>query len=427
LRVLAFTAGLAVLSALVSGAAPGLAAVRVPPAGLLSARTLGVRRLPLGRILVIAQLAASVALVAGTGLLLRSVVNLHRVDLGFDAGRLVLFELNAAHAGHPASQLATFYDRINEALAAIPGIRAAAYADQGHMGAGCWNRVVTVPGRPEPDSHSGCMLVSDSFLAALGIPLLRGRSFSSGDGPGSPRVAIVNRAFVDEFFGGEEAVGEGYVAGGQHYRIVGVCRTARYSHIRQTAQPMMYLPYRQAPSPKVWFAVQSVLPPAALEPAVRKIVAGADRNIALAAFTTQRQLSDRVIADERLFASLGGAFGVLAVLLSCIGVYGLMAYHVERRTGEIGIRLALGARREDVSRPILREAAWMGVVGVGLGIPLFWASVRIIRHCLYGVTPYDLPTLVGTASLFLGVAILGAWLPARRASKVHPIEALRHE
>jgi predicted permease len=426
LRVLTFTFGMTMVAALLSGGLPALVASRVPlAAGLQSARVLGAPRLRLGKLMVIAQVAMTLVLVAGAGMMVRSVVNLHRIDLGFDAQHLTLFKLNAAQAGHPKSQLAAFYDGVREAVAAIPGVRATAYSDQSQVGAGCWNRRVDVPGRPEAEIYSGCMVVSDSFFATMQIPLLFGRSFSGADSPGPIRVAVVNRAFVETIFPGEEAVGRFFKSGGEEYQIAGVCGNARYDDVRQPLEPMMYLPYRQALAPEVWFEVQSVLPPLALAPAVRQIVTAADPNIALAAFTTQRALCDRRIATQRMFAALGGVLAALAVLLSCIGIYGLMAYNVACRTAEMGIRMALGARREDVSRPILGEAAWLASAGAVLGIPLSWAAVRIIRHYLYGISPHDLFTFAGATVVLIAVAVLAAWLPARRAARVDPMVALR--
>jgi len=369
----------------------------------------------------------TLVLVAGTGMMVRSVVNLHHIDLGFDAQHLTLFKLNAAQAGHPESQLAAFYDGVREALAAIPGVRATAYSDQSQVGAGCWNRRVDVPGRPAAEIYSGCMVVSDSFWATMRIPLLLGRGFSDADRPGSMRVAIVNRAFVETLFPDEDAVGRFFKSGGKEYQIVGICGNARYTDVRQPLDSMMYLPFRQAPEPEVWFEVQSVLPPLALAPVVRKILTAADPHVALAAFTTQQALCDRGSAAQRTFAALGGVLATLAVLLSCIGIYGLMAYNVACRTGEIGIRMALGARPEDVSRPILREAAWLAAAGAVVGIPLSWAALRIIRHYLYGISPYDLFSFAGATAVLIAVAVLAAWLPARRAARVNPMVALRTE
>lgn len=428
LRLLAFTLVVAAVAALVSGALPAVAAARVAPvAGLQSARVLGRPRLRLGRLLVVGQIALSLSLVAGTGLMVRTVVNLHRINLGFDAEHLHLFNVNAAQAGHPEPQLPTFYDDLRERLAAIPGVRETAYSDQGHIGAGCWNRAVEVAGRADRPDCSGCLLVSDSFFETLRIPLLSGRAFTPADGPAAPRVAVVNRAFVETFLSGHDALGRRFRSGGREYQVVGVCANARYVEARHPLQPMMYLPYRQAPVGEVWFELQSMLPSPALAPAIRQIVARADPNLPLAALATQQGLSNRRMAEERLFAWLGGTLAGLAVALSCLGIYGLMAYDVRRRTGEIGIRMALGAHRGDVARPILREAALLAVAGAALGLPIALAAVRIVRHLLYNVHPFD-PLVLGAAAVLLVLmATLAAWLPARRAAQVEPMVALRHE
>jgi predicted permease len=405
-----------------------LAASRVPPAaGLRSARVLGRPRLRLGRLLVVGQIAMSLTLVAGTGLLVRTLVNLRRIQLGFDAEHLRVFKVNAAQAGHPEPRLPAFYDAMREAVAAISGVRAAAYSDQCQVAAGCWNRLVAVDGKVKRHNVSGCMLVSDSFFETLQISLLAGRGFNRGDGPGASRVAVVNRAFVETFLSGQEPLGRRFKSGAEEFQIVGVCANARYVDARNRLQPVMYLPYRQAPAGKVWFQVRSVLPAEALAPVIRKIVAGADANMPLADFTTQQGLCDRSTAEERLFATLGGALAGLAVALSCLGVYGLMAYDVRRRTGEIGIRMALGARRVDVARPILREAAVLAAAGVALGLPATLAAVRIVRWLLHGVRPFDPLVLTAGAVLMVLMAALAAWVPARRAARVEPMVALRNE
>jgi len=364
-------------------------------------------------------------LVTGTGLLLRSLANLQNTELGFDPKNLLVFRLNAADAGYEDGRCPRFYEDVNEAVAAIPGVRRTAFADMCHIGTGCQGRVISVPDRSIQEMVVSYMIVGDSFRAALGIPLLRGRDFSVLDGPDQVRTAIVNQAFCQSVFPGEDPIGRFFKVGDRDHQVVGVCANARYD-IHENVEPMMYLSYRQAPVPEMWFALRTGVPPLTLAPQVRKAVATLDPLIPLTV-TTQTALCDLLLLRHRLFASLGAFFTLLAVVLGCIGIYSLMAHNVALRTGEIGIRMAIGARPQDVSRAILREAGLLAAVGVGIGVPLAVVAVRIIRWLLYGVTPYDPVTLGVAVIVLIGAALLAAWIPARRAARLDPMAALRFE
>jgi len=425
-NVLLFTLGAVVLTALLVGLLPGLLAARVNPgARLQSTRVRGGPHLGLGKVLVIMQMAMSLTLVTGTGLLLRSLANLRNTEMGFDPENLLVFHLNAADAGYEDARRTRFYEDVNEAIAVIPGVRSAAFADMCHLGTGCQARLISAPERSIQDMVVSYMIVSDSFLATLGIPLLRGRGFSVLDGPGPVRAAIVNQAFCQTVFPGEDPVGRLFKVGDRDHQIVGVCGNARYD-IQENLQALMYLSYRQAPAPEMWFVIRTAVPPLGLAPQVRKAVAALNPLIPLTV-TTQTALCDLLLLRHRVFAALGVFFTLLVVGLGCIGIYSLMAHNVALRTGEIGIRMTLGARPQDVSRAILREAALLAAVGVGIGVPLALVTVRIVRHLLYGVTSYDPMTLAAAVIVLLGVALLAAWIPARRAARLDPMAALRFE
>jgi ABC-type antimicrobial peptide transport system permease subunit len=192
-------------------------------------------------------------------------------------------------------------------------------------------------------------------------------------------------------------------------------------------EPIVYLPERHMPAHEAWFMVRTGMGLSELAPVLRQRLAEVDGNLALTGLTTQHDLARALVAEERLFGCLSGAFALLAVLISSVGIHGLIAYRVTRRTGEIGLRIALGAQRGQVLREILGESLWLTMAGVGLGIPLAVAALRIVRHLLYGVELYDLPTLTGAVLVFVPVAVLAAWLPARRASRTDPMIALRSE
>jgi predicted permease len=428
-EVLMFTLGCVLATALLVGLLPGLLDARTNPGTRLhSTRVRGTPRLRLGKALVVAQIAMSLTLVAGTGLLLRSLVNLYSIELGFNPKNLLVFHLNAAQAGYEDPKRTQFYEKIDQAMAALPGVRSTAFADQCHIGAGWGTHFVSVPDRSIPRLQTTYMVVSDSFLATLGIPLLLGREFSDVDGPGPVRSAIVNQAFCQAAFAGENPIGRLFKVGDQDYQIVGVCGNARYYglHAGYTIWPITYFSYRQMPVPETWFAVRTAVPPQTLMPQVRRAMTALDPLIPLT-ITTQSDLCNGTIATERLYAGLGAFLAILAVVLSCIGVYGLMAHNVALRTGEIGIRMAIGARPQDVSRTILREAMLLGALGVGIGVPLSLMTVRVIRWILYGVTPYDPVTLGAAVIVLIGVALLAAWIPARRAARLDPMVALRCE
>jgi len=427
--VLMFTLGCVLATAILVGLVPGLIEARVNPGTRLgSTRVRGTPRARVGKALVVAQIAMSLTLVAGTGLLLRSLVNLYSIELGFNPRNLLVFHLNAAQVGYEDPKRARFYEEVNRSMAALPGVRSTAFADQCHIGAGWGTHFVSVPDRSIQRLQTTYMTVSDTFFETLEIPLLLGRTFSDLDGPGPVRSAIVNQTFCRAAFAGENPLGRLFKVGDQSYQIVGVCGDARYYalHTGYTIWPITYFCYRQRPVPETWFALRTAVPPQTLLPQVRKVMTALDPLIPLTV-TTQSELIDGTIRPQRLYAGLGVFLAVLAVVLSCIGVYGLMAHNVALRTGEIGIRMAIGARPQDVSRTILREATLLGVLGVGLGVPLSLMAVRVVRWLLYGVTPYDPVTLGVAVMALIAVTLLAAWIPARRAARLDPMVALRLE
>jgi predicted permease len=431
--VLLFTLGCVLATALLIGLLPGLLDARIQPgARLQSTRVRGMPRMRIGKALVVVQIALSVILMVGAGLFVRVLVKQWRVGLGFNPKNLLVCHVNAAQAGYEDPKCTQLYEEVHRALGSLPGVRSAGFADQCHIGAGWdWCRV-SVPEQSIKDLMVTCMAVSDSFLETLGIPLLLGRGFNDLDRPGAVRTVIVNQAFCREVFAGENAVGRVFRSGEQDCQIVGVCADAHYKSFssRHGMRSMVYFSYRQRPTPQVWFALRTAVPPQTLMPAVRRAVASLDPQVPLI-LTTQSQLCDEAIVWERTHASLGVGLASLAIALSCIGVYGLMAYSVAQRTGEIGIRMAIGARPRDVFRTMLRETLLLAGLGIGIGMPLAFAAVRVTRWLRYfgyfGITLYDPAVLGVTLIVLTGVALLAASISARRAAKVDPMVALRHE
>ena len=397
---------------------------------------LGAPRLRAVRLLVAAQITLSLLLVGGAGLFVRTLVNLTRINTGYAMDHLLVFDLSARNAGYVPPRTTAFYERVLESLAAIPGVRSAAL-----------NAVPLLAGTtpdkdfkiPADSSGPGSLVtaditcVSETFFTTMGIPLVLGRQLRATDVAGAqgiqhPEVAVVNETFVRKYLPGKNPVGLTMDwTGGSNLQIVGVCRDAKYRDIRLEPRPLVHLSIRQLTTPAASFILRTALPPLAVITAARKAVAAIDPNVPLFNLSSQEQVRDATIRQERMFAALCGSLALLAVLLSCIGLYGLLTYQVERRTSEIGIRLALGATRRQIAGPILREALMLAGAGVAIGTPLTLALTRLIHSNLYGVGPSDPVTHCGAAILFLAVALTAAWMPAWRAARVDPMLALHCE
>jgi predicted permease len=430
-NVLTFTLAISVVTAILFGLLPALRATRVDPVeGLRDRPGLGTPRLRLGRILVSLQVGLSVVLVIVAGLMVRTFVNLAQVDPGFDPENLLVFRLNPAQAGYEGPRLAGYFESMRQSLAALPGVTAVGLSDHALVGGGISSEGISIPGRTAaPDEHlqSSQMIVSDSFFAAMGMGLRGGRNFAAADTEKGPKVVIVNEVFAQSFFAGANPLGKQFRIGSDAYEIIGICGNAKYDSLRRAVEPTMYLLDRQNPTGAMYFEVRSAVPPVSLTLWARKAAAAVDPEIPLADLATQRVLMRESISVEQLFATLCSSLALLAVLLSFIGLYGLIAYNVARRTGEIGIRMALGARPRDVAGPILREALMMAGAGIAIGLPAALALSQVIRAGLYGVALYDPATLAGGTVLLLIIAVLAAWIPARRAARIDPLAALRCE
>lgn len=432
-RVLAFTLALALITALLFGLGPAFRAARVDPVcGLRddSART--APRLRLGKGLVSAQVALSLLLLAGAGLMLRTLVNIWSVEPGFQTEGLLLFRLNAATAGYKERQLVDFYERVRQRAAAIPGVTAVTLSDVRLVSGSVSTWGFTVPGRVlKPGEHlqANTLFVGDAFLATMGIPLLLGRDLAASDNADAPQAAVVNEAFARTIFPSEVPLGKTFRVGKSDIQIVGVCRDAKYSQLTRATEPTMYRPYRQKSGQlgAMHFEVRTATPPLSVASAVRRAVTVLDRNVPLTDFKTQEAQIEESIAPQRLLTILCGSFAALAVLLSAVGLYGVMAYTVARRRAEIGIRLALGADRGSVLRMILREALLLVAAGVAVGLPAALALTRLVERALFGVKPQDPATFAGAVLLLLAVAAAAAWVPARRASRLEPVTLLRCE
>jgi predicted permease len=434
LTVLGFTLLAALATAVLSGLLPAIRAGRVDPLGGLKERAApGAPRLRAGRVLVAAQVALSMLLLTGAGLYVRTLVNLVRINPGFATENLLLFKLLPRTAGYRGPKTAQFYDEVQRAMTAIPGMRSVTLMQNALLAGGMsGGSFFTLPGHSfesefEPQAHR--LTVSETFFATMGIPVLLGRELREADREGAPKVVVVNETFARKYFPAENPLGQTLKVKGDpsDWQVVGVCRDTKYTSIKKGVPPTVYFSFRQDAIGFACFAVRTALPPMSVVPAACKAIAAIDLNVPLADVTTQMQVRDKGISQERLFAFLCSALALLAVLLSCIGLYGLMAYNVARRTREIGVRIALGATRRNVAWPILREALVLGAVGVAVGGPIALALTQLIKSQFYGVGPTDPVTLMGAGILLVVVTIISAWLPARRAARIDPMVALRCE
>jgi predicted permease len=449
--VLAFAFGLALLTGILFGAAPAWFATRTDPIDALrgAGRSTADRSSLTRKALLIVQAAVSVVLVAGSMMLARSLDNLTNQNFGYQVDGRVLVALNRPPATYTPERLAALYRDIEERLTRLPGVRGAGLALYNPL-TDNWGELVLIAGRPLPKAgeQSGASWdrVSAHYLQQLGVGLVRGRYFSATDNESSERVAVVNEAFVKRFFkNGEEPIDQRfgldlpeYV---NTYRIVGVVRDAKFAGfaLDQPARAMFYVPLAQTveyPNPMMrrletashfvrGLLLVSDLPPATLEPDVKRALAAADSTLTVTSVRTLRQQIDRSFDQQRAVASLAGLFGVVALVLAAIGLYGVTAYTVAQRTNEIGIRMALGAGRGDVVGMVIQGAFRRIAVGLALGLPLAIGAGYLLSAQLYGVRFWD-PLALGGGALSLSIcAFFAAMIPARRAATISPIRALR--
>jgi len=426
-RVLVFTLLVSLATALLAGLLPAFRSTSNSSVAVLKDRSsLGVPRLKLGRALVSVQIGLSLLLLMGGGLFARTLVNLYRVETGFNTRNLLVFKPGGLWDSYDGEQLKSFHEQFSTSLRSLPGVLAVGRSNFPLLSSISNMMEIHLPHR-SGSFHSKDVRVDQSFLTTMGIPLVMGRHFNPNDFETSQKVVIVNQAFVKAAYPDENPIDKIISSGFREfedYRIIGVCGDIKYDDIKKPSEPIVFRPdasYIEC------YMVRTVTDPQSLIPAVRKALAAIDPTLPLRYIKTQYIQLNESIARERCFAFLATTLALLAVLLSCIGLYGLMAYHVARRTGEIGIRVALGATPRNIAWPILRSALLMAAAGIALGVPAVFATVQIVRSYLFGIEPYDPVTLVGAIVLLLVVAVLAAWIPARRAAKVDPMEALRYE
>ena len=438
LRALVFTLAVAVLTALLFGTIPAWRATQVNVGAALkgSARFTRGSRFQFRRYLVSIQIALSVLLLVGTGLFLRTLASLAAVDLGFEAENILSFQTDPGRSGYPPAQATTIYRRLEERIGAIPGVEAVAISQLPLIGGVVTNGPVRLPG-DEKGKQTWFLDCSDSFLSTMRIPIQLGRDLKRADFDLPVRSAVVNETFVKRYLAGVNPIGQifyppnwqGTPGAPPPFTIVGVARDAHYRGVRDEVPPTAYLPFafRSAGDSRMVFVIRPRPAAGSVASAVRQAVAAVDRNLPVAEMRTEREQIDRSLGTERLFASLLSAFGAIALVLAAIGLYGVMAFAVTRRTPEIGIRMALGAQTGQVQWLVLRQSLGMAGVGIAIGIPAALALSKLLRTLLYGVTPNDSLSVAAAVIVMAAVAALAAWIPAHRAARIDPMAALRNE
>ncbi|MFY9558019.1 MAG: ABC transporter permease, partial [Blastocatellia bacterium] len=436
LRVLGFTSAVSLVTGLLFGLAPALRATRVDlmPALKDNARSVTGSRSILSKSLIVAQVAMSMVLLVGAGLFVRTLRNLQNVDVGFNRENLLLFNVEPSLNGYNTAQIAQLYRRLTERLEAVPGVQAATVSLIPLLSGQGQTRGLTVQGhasQPGDEDNAKVNTVGEHFFEALEIPILLGRGLSPRDDEAAPRVAVINQMMARKYFGDENPLGrrfgfEGPETSGR-IEIVGVVRDAKYTGMRAETEPTVYLPYLQSIPRQATFVVRTLGNASAMTPSIREAVHEVDDNLPLFDVKTQSQQADESLAQERLFASLSSFFSVLALLLASIGLYGVMSYGVARRTNEIGVRMALGASARRVTRMVMGESMIVVLIGVVIGLGAALATTRLIASMLFGLMPTDPVTIAFASMLMISVAAVAGYLPARRASRVDPMVALRYE
>jgi len=437
LRVLSFTIAVSLATGLLFGLAPALRATKVDltPALKDNARSVtGGTRAILTKSLIIVQVSMSLVLLVGAGLFVRTLRNLQNVDIGFNRENLLLFNVEPGLNGYNKAQMAQLYRRITERLEAVPGVSSATVSLIPLLSGQAQTRGIDVQGHASPagdNDDAKVNTVGESFFKTMEMPILLGRSLSFHDDERAPKVAVINQLMARKYFGDENPLGRRFGFGGPEtsgqIEIIGVTRDAKYTNMRSETEPTVYLPYLQSIPRQATFIVRSSGNPTAITASIRDAVREVDSNLPIFGVKTQSQQADESLVQERLFATLSSFFGVLALLLACIGLYGVMSYGVARRTNEIGIRMALGATSTRVTRMVMRETMLVVGIGVAIGLGAAVATTRLVAAMLFGLAPTDPLTVSFAVLLMIGVAALAGYIPARRAARVDPMVALRYE
>jgi predicted permease len=436
-RVLLFAFALSVISGLLLGLAPAWAAARPLLVNALrgeDALARPGRRITLRNLLVIAQISMSLVLLCVTGLFLRSLQSAATIDIGFRPANLLMMSIDPRVQGFTPAQTARFLAALQQRAEALPGVRSAVSTDVPPLSGGNRSDGFTIAGRPAKDASmtfAELYMVTPGYFDALGIPRLAGRDFNSETNAG-PRAAIVNRTFVQSVFGGENPIGQHVTGGNLTYEIIGVAGDTKSRTVGEEARPILYRSLDQtiADDPSLMGYTLVVLTagaPATVEEAVRRQIHALDPAMAIYNEETMEQHVRTAYFLPRLAAMLFGTFGFIGLVLASVGLYGVMSYAVTRRTREIGIRMALGAKPGTVERLVLRQGMVLTLIAVALGWPAAWMLAKMASSFLYGIQPHDALTFALVPPFLAVIALVACYIPARRAASIDPMQALRTE
>jgi predicted permease len=434
-RVLAFVLAVTAVTGVVFGIAPALRAAGMNVGATLkdTSRTLAGSGSALNKTLLVLQVAVSLMLLIAAGLFLRTLQNLHKVDVGFNTRNLLLFRVSPMLNHYDEPRTFALYEQMTDRLRSIAGVRAVAISHVSLLSGGVSSTTIVIQGRTyAADEHPSInrLVVSPGFFETMEMPIRLGRGFTERDNANAPKVVVINETAARTYFPNVNPIGRHFGSRPEtsaQFEVVGVLRDVKYNSVRDPAPPTMYVPYLQSSLPTAVFQVRTARDPASVVGAIREAVRKIDPNLPMMNVSTQVEEVERRLQSERVFAQAYTLFGGLALLLVAIGLFGLMSYSVARRTNEIGIRMALGAKSQDVLTLIMRESMTLVVIGIGIGLIAALAASRIVEALLFGVVATDALTMLGAVAVMVLVSGIAGYFPARRAARVDPLISLHYE
>jgi len=437
--ILLFTLAISLISGVLFGIAPALRATKADLTSALKEKSAPGRKhwFNLGSVLVVMQVAVSLILLVGAGLFARSLIKLQQEDLGFNRDNVLLASVDSRLAGYKPNELSAVYRQLYDRLSALPNVQSVTMASYSPLQGTGTDSTITVRGytpAKNEDTSVSDIQIGPNFCETMGIPLLMGRDISLQDTPNSPKVAVVTRAFAQSFFHDENPIGRRATfdedSDKNDFEIVGVVGDAKYDSVKAKADRTVYRPILQVQDQQTFnnvFELRTLGDPLSVSPEVRAAIAQVNDKLPIGNITSLRVQTDEALKQEKLITQLVSFFGLLGLLLSCVGLYGIMAHAVVRRTNEIGIRMALGAERRNIIWMVLKESLLLVAIGLAVGIPAAWGAAHLIASQLFGVNPTDPITLLTAVVSLTLVAASAGYLPARKASRVDPLIALRYE